>query len=69
MIRAYYLYTGEDGNSHVARGSVSASELVEAESILFKENSAPLLVRLAQRPGPPVRHHTGRCPRVYHRGG
>jgi Cupin domain. len=37
MIRAYYLYTGEDGNSHVVHGSVSGGELVEAESILFKE--------------------------------
>jgi hypothetical protein len=37
MIRAYYLYTSEDGNSHVMRGSVTGGELVEAESILFKE--------------------------------
>jgi quercetin dioxygenase-like cupin family protein len=38
MIRAYYLYTGEDGNSHVRRGSVSEGILVEAESIQFKES-------------------------------
>jgi hypothetical protein len=31
------LNTGSDGNSHVVRGSVSGGELVEAESILFKE--------------------------------
>ncbi len=37
MIRAYYLYTGPDGNSHVKRGSVSGGALVAAESILFKE--------------------------------
>jgi hypothetical protein len=37
MIRAYHLYTGSDGNSRVVRGSVSGGELVEAESILFKE--------------------------------
>jgi hypothetical protein len=37
MIRAYRLYTGSDGNSHVVRGSVSESKLVEAQSILFKE--------------------------------
>src|SRR6202035_3201767 len=37
MIRAYRLYTGTDGNSHVEGGSVSAGELVDAESILFKE--------------------------------
>src|SRR6202789_216825 len=40
MIRAYRLYTGPDGNSHVVRGSVSAGALVEAESILFKETAA-----------------------------
>src|ERR1700735_5093095 len=40
MIRAYHLYTGSDGNSHVVRGSVSGGELVEAESILFKETPA-----------------------------
>jgi quercetin dioxygenase-like cupin family protein len=37
MIRAYHLYAGSDGNSHVVRGSVSESKLVEAQSILFKE--------------------------------
>jgi quercetin dioxygenase-like cupin family protein len=40
MIRAYCLYTGPDGNSHVLRGSVSTSELVKAESILFMETPA-----------------------------
>lgn len=40
MIRAYRLYTGSDGNSHVAHGSVSGGELVEAKSILFKETPA-----------------------------
>jgi len=40
MIRAYRLYTGPDGNSHVARGSVSESKLVEAQTILFKETPA-----------------------------
>jgi len=39
MIRAYYLYTGADGNSHVVRGSVSEGQLVEAESIHFKETA------------------------------
>jgi quercetin dioxygenase-like cupin family protein len=37
MIRAYRLYTGPDGNSHVVRGTVKAAELVEAQSIVFKE--------------------------------
>jgi quercetin dioxygenase-like cupin family protein len=40
MIRAYRLYTGPDGNSHVVRGSVTESKLVEAQSILFKETPA-----------------------------
>ena len=37
MIRAYRLYTGPDGNSHIVRGSVGGGELVAAKSILFKE--------------------------------
>ena len=40
MIRAYRLYTGSDGNSHVVTGSVNGGKLVEAESILFKETPA-----------------------------
>ena len=40
MIKAYLLYTGDDGNSHVTYGSVSGNQLVEAESILFKETAA-----------------------------
>ena len=38
MIRAYRLYTGPDGNSHVVRGSIGENNLVEAQSILFKES-------------------------------
>jgi hypothetical protein len=37
MIRAYRLYTGPDGNSHVVHGRVDEGQLVEAQSILFKE--------------------------------
>jgi quercetin dioxygenase-like cupin family protein len=40
MIRAFHLYTGPDGNSHVIKGSVSSGGMVEAESILFKETPA-----------------------------
>jgi quercetin dioxygenase-like cupin family protein len=40
MIKAYHLYTGPDGNSHVTYGSVSGNELVASESILFKETAA-----------------------------
>lgn len=37
MIRAYYLFTGPDGDSHVQTGSVGENELVGVESIHFKE--------------------------------
>lgn len=37
MIRAYRLYTGPDGNSHVERGAVGGGEWIAAKSILFKE--------------------------------
>jgi quercetin dioxygenase-like cupin family protein len=37
MIRAYRLYTGSDGHSHVERGSMREGELVDAKSIHFKE--------------------------------
>ena len=40
MIRAYYLYTGEDGNSHVQRGSIRESAFVKADHALFKETAA-----------------------------
>jgi len=40
MIRAYRLYTGPDGNSHVVRGSVSEDNVVDTQSILFKETPA-----------------------------
>ena len=39
MIRAYRLYTGPDGNSHVERGSITGGQLVDAESIEFKETA------------------------------
>lgn len=38
MIRAYRLYTGADGDSHVERGSIAEESLVAAESIEFKES-------------------------------
>jgi quercetin dioxygenase-like cupin family protein len=40
MIRAYRLYTGSDGNSHVVRGSIRGGKSVEAQSVLFKETPA-----------------------------
>jgi quercetin dioxygenase-like cupin family protein len=40
MIKAYLLYTGEDGNSHVKSGSISGGALVQADHALFKETAA-----------------------------
>jgi quercetin dioxygenase-like cupin family protein len=40
MIKAYRIYTGPDGDSHVERGSISNEALVAAESVLFKETPA-----------------------------
>jgi quercetin dioxygenase-like cupin family protein len=40
MIRAYYLYTGEDGNSHFKKGSILEGALVKADYTLFKATAA-----------------------------
>jgi quercetin dioxygenase-like cupin family protein len=40
MIRAYRLYTGTDGNSHVTPGTVNADKMVDAVSIHFKETAS-----------------------------
>jgi quercetin dioxygenase-like cupin family protein len=40
MITAYYLFTGDDGNSHVKRGSINSGALVDAVSIRFQEAPA-----------------------------
>jgi quercetin dioxygenase-like cupin family protein len=40
MIAAFRLYTGPEGDSHVQRGAIAESSLVDAQSIEFKE-SAP----------------------------
>jgi quercetin dioxygenase-like cupin family protein len=37
MIKAYYLYTGPDGQSHVTSGSMINDEVIPVESIHFKE--------------------------------
>ena len=36
VIRAYRLYTGVDGNSHVQVGSVTSDDAIAAESIMFE---------------------------------
>ena len=39
MIRAYHLSTGEDGHSHVIRGSIrNHHEVIPSESVLFQES-------------------------------
>src|ERR1700744_652596 len=40
MIRAYHIYTGEDGNSHVKRGSIMEGALVDADHTSFRETPA-----------------------------
>jgi quercetin dioxygenase-like cupin family protein len=40
MIRAYRLYTGDDGDSHVERGYVENDILLDVEQIQFKETAA-----------------------------
>ena len=40
MIKAYHLYTGHDGNSHVRCGSIAGGFLIDAVSIEFKESPA-----------------------------
>jgi quercetin dioxygenase-like cupin family protein len=40
MIKAYRLYTGPDGDSHVERGSVNGDASIAAESVTFKETPA-----------------------------
>jgi quercetin dioxygenase-like cupin family protein len=39
-IRAYRLFTGDEGDSHVRRGMVSQDVLIKAETIEFKETPA-----------------------------
>ncbi len=38
MIKAYKLYTGTDGNSHVQTGSVTEAQFNEASAIRFQES-------------------------------
>lgn len=40
MIKAYRLYTGSDGHSHVTSGFMLEHELVAAQSIHFEESPA-----------------------------
>lgn len=37
MIKAYLLYTGEDGHSHVKSGSIADDAIVQAKRTRFKE--------------------------------
>ena len=38
MIRAHYLYTGDDGHSHVKHGCIEAKQVIPATSLQFKED-------------------------------
>ena len=38
MVRAYYLYTGDDGHSHVKPGRIEVKHVIAASSIQFKED-------------------------------
>ena len=38
MVRAYYLYTGDDGNSHYQKGSIGLDKVIAAQSVEFKED-------------------------------
>jgi quercetin dioxygenase-like cupin family protein len=38
MIKAYFIFTGKDENSHVIRGSIVDNETIPTESISFKES-------------------------------
>ena len=40
MIRAYRLYTGPEGDSHVVRGTVNEGAMVDVQTIHFKESTA-----------------------------
>lgn len=40
MIKAYLLYTGEDGHSHFTAGSIAEGALVKTDHALFKESVA-----------------------------
>ncbi len=40
MIRAYHLYTGSDGHSHVVKGRMVENVVIEVESVSFKETPA-----------------------------
>lgn len=39
MIKAYLLYTGEDGNSHVKAGSINEGALIMTDHALFSETA------------------------------
>ncbi|MDQ4140328.1 MAG: hypothetical protein M3142_07360 [Bacteroidota bacterium] len=41
MIKAYKIYTGPDGHTHVEKGTVTENLLHEAVAIRFKETPAP----------------------------
>ena len=43
MIKAYKIYTGPDGHTHVTEGSVTENQRHQAVGIRFKETAAPAM--------------------------
>lgn len=43
MIKAYKIFTGPDGHTHISEGSVTENLLHEAITIRFKETPAPAI--------------------------
>lgn len=40
MIKAYKIYTGSDGHTHIAYGTVTENQLFNVQTIRFKETAA-----------------------------
>lgn len=38
MVRAYYLYTGDDGNTHYKTGLIALDKVIAAKTVEFKED-------------------------------
>ena len=69
MIRAYHLYTGPEGDSHVTVGVNPSRSSREGDVHPFQRDCCALYVRLAQRSNPTIRPHTEWHPGVHDQGG
>jgi quercetin dioxygenase-like cupin family protein len=52
MVRAYRLFTGPDGDSHVERGSVALDSTVPAQTVMFAETPAHASLDWHNAPAP-----------------